>query len=323
MDAHPYYLIIATVSVVLFAFVVAIAFYITYGVKRNIAAERQKLRILQEQEKLEYRLQEAKRMVMIGSLAGGMAYYLNHTMFEIKELIGLMNTGSKMRGKVKGLLNNEIQQAIQISDQLQQIAHPEEILLRPQSAIDLIDSIKPRIISLLLNTINFSIDCHQDCDIIQGDHLLLEQALLNMVTNAIDAMPEGGVLTVDLSNTNGQSTDDNYLVLSISDTGCGMDEETKSKVFEPFFTKNKRFDRLGLGLSFVYGILQIHKGHLEITSELNQGTTISLFLPVASHQDIVNYASRKEYKEFTTNGSKDSLTREDIILMKQGIMGRT
>jgi len=323
MDAHPYYLIIATASIVLSTFVVAIASYITYGVKRNIAAEREKLRILQEQEKLEYRLQEAKRMVMIGSLAGGMAYYLNHTMFEIKELIVLMNTESKMRGKFKGLLNNEIQQAIRVSDQLQQIVHPEEILLRPQSAINLIDSIRPRIISLLPITIKFSIDCHQDYDLIQGDQSLLQQSLLNIVVNAIDAMPEGGVLTVDLSNTNGQSTDDNYLVLSISDTGCGMDEETKSRVFEPFFTENKRFDRLGLGLSFVYGILQIHKGHLEITSELNQGTTISLFLPVSSHQNILDHSNRKEYKEFTASGSKDSLTREDIILMKQGIMGKT
>lgn len=323
MDPNPYYLIIATTSIVLSAFVVTLAFYITYSVKRNIAAEREKLRILQEQEKLETRLQEAKRMVMIGSLAGGMAYYLNHTMFEIKELIGLMNTESKMRSKFEGLLNNEIQQAIQVSDQLQQIAHPEQILLTPLSAIDLLDSIKPRIIRLLPSTINFSINCHQDYDIIQGDQSLLQQALLNIVANAIDAMPEDGVLTVDLSNTNGQSTDDNYLVLSISDTGCGMDEETKSKVFEPFFTKNKRFDRLGLGLSFVYGILQIHKGHLEITSELNQGTTISLFLPVASHQDIVNYASRKEHKEFITDGSKSSLTREDLKLMVQGVIGKT
>ncbi len=323
MDAHPYYLIIATVSVVLCSFVVAIAFYITYGVKRNIAAEREKLRILQEQEKLESRLQEAKRMVMIGSLAGGMAYYLNHTMFEIKELLRLMNMESGMRSKVEKLIDNEIQQAIRVSDQLQQIAHPEQMHLIPMSAIDLIASVKDEIISLLPNTIKFLVDYHQDYDVIKGDQSLLQQALLNLVTNATDAMPEGGVLSISLSNTNGQNTEDNYLVLSVFDTGCGMDEETKSKVFEPFFTKKKRFDRLGLGLSFVYGILQIHKGHLEITSELNQGTTISLFLPVASKQDIINHASRKENEEFNTNGSKSSLTREDMMLLTQNIMGKT
>ncbi len=323
MDPNPYYLIIATASIVLSVFIVALAFYVTYSVKQNMVAENQKLRLLQEQEKLEARLQEAKRMVMIGSLAGGMAYYLNHTLFEIKDLLRLMNMESGMRGKVEKLIDNEIQQAIKVSDQLQQIAHPEKIHSIPMSAIDLIASVKDEIISLLPNTIKFSTDCHQNYDLIQGDQSLLQQALLNLVTNATDAMPEGGVLSISLSNTNGQNTEDNYLVLSVFDTGYGMDEETKSKVFEPFFTKKRRFDRLGLGLSFVYGILQIHKGHLEITSKLNQGTTISLFLPVASHQDIVNHASRKESKEFTTPGPKDSLTREDIILMKQGIMGKT
>lgn len=323
MDPNPYYSIIATTSIVLSAFVFAIAFYITYSIKRNITAEMQNLRILQEKEKLESRLQEAKKMVMIGSLAGGMAYYLNHTLFEIKDLLRLMNMESGMRAKAEILINNEIQQALQVSDQLQQIAHPEQIFLTPLSAIDLIDSIKNRIINLLPNTIKFSTVYHQDYDLIQGNQSLLQQALLNIVANAIDAMPEDGVLTIDLSNTNGQSTDDNYLLFSISDTGCGMDEETKSKVFEPFFTKKYRFDRLGLGLSFVYGILQIHKSHMEIKSELNQGTTISLFLPVASQQDIINHASRKEQEEFITNGSKSSLTPEDLILLARGIMGET
>ena len=322
MDPNPYYLIIATAAIVLSAFVVALAFYVTYSVKQNMAAESQKLHLLQEQEKLEYRLQEAKRMVMIGSLAGGMAYFLNHTMFEIKDLLRLMNMESGMRGKVEKLIDNEIQQAIKVSDQLQQIAHPEQIHSIPMSAINLIASVKDEIISLLPNTIKFSTDCHQNYDLIQGDQSLLQQALLNLVTNATDAMPEGGILSISLSNTNGQNSEDNYLVLSVFDTGYGMDEETKSKVFEPFFTKKRRFDRLGLGLSFVYGILQIHKGHLEITSELNQGTTVSLFLPVASQQDIIDHANKKEQGELIPNGSKSTLTREDLMLLAQGVMGK-
>ncbi len=154
-----------------------------------------------------------------------------------------------------------------------------------------------------------------------GNQTLLWPALQGIITNAAEAMTDGGTLTINLSNIDcvemdEGSTEDECLVVSISDTGCGMDEDTKRRAFEPFFTTKSGFDRLGLGLSLLYGILKIHRGKYEVESEVNQGTTIHLFFPTASEDEVKKFAVGDVVDWLPTKGSREQRLPVDGIVGK-------
>jgi CheY-like chemotaxis protein len=123
---------------------------------------------------------------------------------------------------------------------------------------------------------------------IEADPNALESAILNLAVNARDAMPEGGRLTIETTNayideayaiSHAEVTPGQYVLISISDTGCGMDAETSKKAFEPFFTTKPVGQGTGLGLSQVYGFAKQSGGHVKIYSEVGRGTTVKLYLP--------------------------------------------
>jgi two-component system NtrC family sensor kinase len=118
----------------------------------------------------------------------------------------------------------------------------------------------------------------------------MEQILLNLATNARDAMPEGGLLRIvtervtideEFRSSHGFGSPGEYLRMSVSDTGTGMDEDTQSKVFEPFFTTKPAGQGTGLGLAMVYGLVKQHGGFVDLYSEMGTGTTVRVYLPVA------------------------------------------
>ena len=128
---------------------------------------------------------------------------------------------------------------------------------------------------------------------VMGDYGQLEQVLTNLATNARDAMPEGGVLTLetgtaaidaDFVQAHGFGSEGSYAVITISDTGVGMDSAVRERIFDPFFT-TKSVDRgTGLGLSIVYGIVKQHQGHIECTSQVGAGTSFKIYLPLISKE---------------------------------------
>jgi PAS domain S-box-containing protein len=125
---------------------------------------------------------------------------------------------------------------------------------------------------------------------VKADLGQMEQLLMNLVINARDAMPDGGVLTMQTANTrlteeftrlNRDVKPGNYVALAVSDTGLGMDAETQAQVFDPFFTTKNDEKATGLGLSVVYGIIKRHRGHILIDSKVGEGTTVTVYLPRA------------------------------------------
>ena len=209
-----------------------------------------------------------------------------------------------------------------MSEQLQQMAHPEQMEMGPVSVSEIVAEV-PGLLDMA--PIDFSADFQDGHDTILGDRTLLRQMMVNLVANAKDAMPEGGSLSISASNVKSGDLGfepespavDQYLRLTIADTGMGMPNDTQSRVFEPFFTTKNRPDRLGLGLSFVYGIVRIHSGRVEIESKRNEGTTVTLYLPINSQP------SKPVELAVPASDSLSSMTAKDRMQLTKGIVGRS
>lgn len=285
---------------------------------------KRELRLIREKHEAEINLLEAKRTAIIGALAGGMAFYLNNILQAIEEHVSLLkaNVYTKEIADLSALITKEIRKALMVSDRLYLITHPTELEMHTISLIDLIASMGDWITNQLPDSVKVITDFHQHNGLIIANQSLLRLALQSIITNSVEAMPDGGTLTIGLSNVDNVkvgkgSSEAQFLVVSISDTGYGMDEDTKRQLFEPFFTTKTGFDRLGLGLSLTYGILKIHQARGEVESEVNQGTTISLFFPSASEKEIIKFTAGEGRDGFR------SPKQQERILLTDTIVGKT
>src|SRR5262249_9242973 len=129
---------------------------------------------------------------------------------------------------------------------------------------------------LISENIELKCDLADDLHSVEADRGQIEQVLMNLVVNALDAMPNGGILSIRTATL---AKDGNHVVLEVRDTGCGMDSDTLSHMFEPFFTTKEQSKGTGLGLSTVYGIVKQSGGYISAESQPNRGSTLSVFLP--------------------------------------------
>jgi CheY-like chemotaxis protein len=177
--------------------------------------------------------------------------------------------------------------------------------------------------SMLRRLLGENLELHLNLDRtimqVEADPGQVEQALLNLVVNARDAMPEGGLLTIETSNTMVDEllaskvtrlAPGHYVQLSVSDSGTGMDEATRSRIFEPFFTTKSKGKGTGLGLSMVYGFVKQSGGDISVYSEPGTGTTIKIYLPVAKRQ--APAFSDEESRPLRTTGTETILVVEDV-----------
>jgi CheY-like chemotaxis protein len=172
---------------------------------------------------------------------------------------------------------------------------------------------------------NVSLHLHLASDLghVRADSGQVEQVIMNLVVNSKDAMPNGGTITINTTNVVVDKSAGpehsyirwgTYVVLSVSDTGCGMDRETESRIFEPFFTTKEKGKGTGLGLSTVYGIVKQSGGYIVARSELGSGTTFQIYLPrVEDPADPVAQASTAK----SMGGSETILLVEDEASVRQ------
>jgi len=243
-----------------------------------------------ERTRLEAQLYQAQKMEAIGTLAGGIAHDFNNI------LTALVGYATLLQMKVKrGTSRNYVDQILAASQKaadlvrnLLAFSRQQRIRLEPVSLHEIIRRTEKLLSRLLTEDMVIETYLAPDDIIVMADATQMDQILFNLTTNARDAMPQGGTLTI---RTEMVELDDEfqrlhtyvkpgpYALLSVSDTGTGMDESLQKRIFDPFFTTKEVGKGTGLGLSTVYGIVKQHKGYITVYSEPQMGTTFHIYLP--------------------------------------------
>jgi len=249
------------------------------------------LRDVSERRQLEHQLRQAQRMEAVGRLAGGVAHDFNNLVAVIAMYADLLMDGLEgnedLRGYV-GEINKAVEGASSVTRQL--LAFGRKQVLRPEvlSLNATVRNLHEMFDRLIGEDIDLHLQLASDLWPIEADRGQVEQIIMNLALNARDAMPKGGELSIETTNVDVGDRPGNdasgpdpgpYVLLTIADTGCGMDQETQSQVFDPFFTTKETGRGTGLGLSTVYGIVKQSGGHVSLQSEPGNGSTFGIYLP--------------------------------------------
>ncbi|MDB4873951.1 MAG: Blue-light-activated protein [Gemmatimonadetes bacterium] len=245
-----------------------------------------------ERRRLEEDLRQAQKMDAVGQLAGGVAHDFNNLLTAIRgfsDILARSVEADDPRRKDIGEILKATERAAALTRQLLAFSKRQVLRLEPLSLNGVVDDMS-KIVRRLLGE-NVAVETILDPRIgtVRADPGQLEQVLLNLALNARDAMSGRGTLRIvtrnaEVAPTSGPDTvipPGKYVVLEVSDTGGGMTDETRARVFEPFFTTKDPNGRSGLGLATVYGIITQTGGHIAVASNLGEGTTFTIHLPVA------------------------------------------
>ncbi len=248
-------------------------------------------------KQLEMQLQQSQKMEAIGTLAGGVAHDFNNILTAI---IGYGNLLKMKFGTNEAVMNyvtpmlSASEKATQLTKSLLAFSRKQTIILKKTNINDIVDGMSKLLLRVIGDDIQLKIHIHADKLIVEADSGQLEQVLLNLVTNARDAMPKGGLISIETSRiTVGRRfvvkhdalPPGEYAAIFVSDTGAGMSEATQMRIFEPFFSTKEIGKGTGLGLSIVYGIIKQHKGDIGVYSEIGTGTTFKIYLPLVHGEE--------------------------------------
>jgi hypothetical protein len=280
-----------------------------------------------EQALLEEQLRQSQKMEAVGQLAGGVAHDFNNILTAIyghcSVLQMKMGTDAPFRRDIDQIYA-AAERAANLTRSLlafsrKQIMNPKKINLN-----EIVMNVGKMLTRIIGEDIQLKAVCTGKPLRVFADSGQIEQVLMNLAANARDAMTKGGILTIETAvqeidesfiHAYGYGEAGKYVVLSVSDTGKGMDAETSKKIFEPFFTTKEVGKGTGLGLSIVYGVIKQHNGYINVYSKPEEGTTFRIYLPQVYEEDV---DSEKETPpEYPRMGSETILVAEDDATIRE------
>jgi len=249
------------------------------------------------EKKLEAQLRHVQKMETVGQLAGGLAHDFNNILTAMIGFGSILN----MKMQESDPLRINVKQILSLSEKAAQLI--QSLLAYSRKQVINLKQVNPNVIikkddkifrRLIREDIELKMHLSDKALSVMADSGQIDQVLMNLVVNARDAMPDGGLLSIatglikvdnEFIKFHGYGKRGLHTSISVSDTGAGMDKQTMEKIFEPFFTTKEIGKGTGLGLATVYGIIKQHNGYIDVFSELGKGTTFKILLPAVSSED--------------------------------------
>ena len=254
-----------------------------------------------DRKRMETRLRQAEKMEAIGQLAGGVAHDFNNQLTGVlgyAELITALSNDDQVN-KLAGKIATTARRSADLTAQLLAFARKGQYRQEPVDVHAVLDEVVDLLRHSIDKRIRMESSFRADPAMTFGDETLLQNAFLNLGINARDAMPNGGLLRLEtdlielapaaLNQLGFQLERGKFVRVRVSDSGGGMNEETRKHIFEPFFTTKSRGKGTGMGLAAVYGAVRIHRGAIRVDSTLGQGSTFEVLLPLSD----MNRAKKK------------------------------
>ena len=274
-----------------------------------------------EHRKLEDQLRHAQKMEAVGTLAGGVAHDFNNILNVIigygTMVMDKLDAGSPSKEQMNEVLI-AADRAANLTKRLLVFSRKQVVEVKPIDINELIIGLQKMLVRIISESIDFNLNLAGRSLIVLADAGQIEQVLINLVANAKDAMQEGGRLTI---GTKLEGVDDEYVaaygygkpgkyaLITVADTGQGMDAEILKKIFEPFFTTKGIGEGTGLGLAISYGIIKQHSGYIKVYSEPGQGTVFKIYLPLA--EEAASPDKKTEAAVPVKGGNETILVAED------------
>jgi len=285
---------------------------------------------LSDKQNLEAQLRQAQKMEVVGQLTGGIAHDFNNLLTVIQTNMGIIDCVVPP----DSLELQECLEAIRVSTQrgavlikkLLSFSREQRLERRPLDLPSLIEELSATARRIVPETIEIQIRADQPVPTVEADPSSIQQILFNLITNARDAMPDGGVLTIEVGITTLDAeyhathpwvVPGQYASVVVSDSGMGMDEETQQRVFEPFFTTKRADKGTGLGMAMVYGLMKEHRGYVDVSSDPGAGTTVELYFPVSGA--VTKAADRQLPAEKVQGGTETILVIEDEAAIRHAV----
>jgi len=251
------------------------------------------LRDMTERRRAEETLRQSQKMEAVGQLTGGIAHDFNNLLTAVIGNLDLIRNKVQDNERLRRLADNALEasrRGAKLASQLLAFSRSQRMAVEPVDLQQLFQGISGLLGQSVGPSIEVRMQLDPDARMVMSDANQLELALLNLAVNARDAMPAGGKLIISARRTNAADRDlpkRDYVQLSVTDTGVGMPEEVRARAIEPFFTTKPVGQGTGLGLSQVYAVARESGGSLHIDSEMHQGTTVRLILPLAPADAVI------------------------------------
>jgi two-component system cell cycle sensor histidine kinase/response regulator CckA len=263
----------------------------TLGIKGCLIDITDRKKAEEERKRLETQFHQAQKLETIGTLAGGMAHDFNNLMATILGNTSLLlydiDTTHPHYEPLKNI-ERQIKRGAELTTQLLGYARKGKYYVEPVNLNQIVEE-SSAAFGRTRKEIIIQCELADDLFVVEADQGQIQQVLLNLFVNAADAMPQGGNLVLKTSNATHNDIKSkqyhpaagNYLRLTVSDTGIGMDEKVRQRIFDPFFSTKATGKGTGLGLASVYGIIKNHGGYIDVQSQKGQGSQFSIFLPAS------------------------------------------